>query len=349
MGAGPARSLRMPLGRTAASAGRAHGRCAARIGLMVALLAPSSFAEIDEPRKAAARELAHQGTAALESGNHATAEELFRRAHELVPAPTLSLRRARALVQLGRLVEAAEVYRRTVQAPLGPEAPRVFGEAVRDAEAELAELEPTIPRLHIVLDAPASVASSAELRLDGQVIPAARRGIAMPVDPGPHQITASTPGGAHARRVVDLEVGSVRSVRLTLLAPPGSWTPSAAQPAGAAPPLGERGASQRTLAYVSFGAGAVGLGVGVTAGLLALQRHEAVEASCPGQVCVEGTAGADDLRSFRTLRTVSTIGYVVGALGAGGGLALLLSAPEPRSTALVPYLGVSAAGVRGRF
>ena len=51
---------------------------------------------------------------------------------------------------------------------------------------------------------------------------------------------------------------------------------------------------------------------------------------------------------------MSTIGFVVGALGVGGGLALLFTAPsdaDASATAagVAPYIGLGQVGATGRF
>jgi hypothetical protein len=74
---------------------------------------------------------------------------------------------------------------------------------------------------------------------------------------------------------------------------------------------------------------------------------------------VDGSQGAKDLDAFRSLRTVSTIGYVVGGVGIAAGVTLLLTAPESKPAAeahaaldtprWTPYVGLGSAGVAGTF
>src|SRR5690348_4545609 len=88
---------------------------------------------VDDTTKNAARELGSRAAAAYDAGDYATAQDLFHRAYALVPAPSLSLREARALERLGKLVEAVEAYVRTVRTPLAPDAPEAFRESVQQA------------------------------------------------------------------------------------------------------------------------------------------------------------------------------------------------------------------------
>jgi hypothetical protein len=103
------------------------------------------------------------------------------------------------------------------------------------------------------------------------------------------------------------------------------------------------------LGYVGLGLGATGLGVGLVTGLMAVSRHDDVDQDCPSGRCESGSAGAAALADFRSLRTISTIGYVSGAVFVGAGASILLFAP--RSTHGGVSVGVSPTGasVSGRF
>ena len=71
---------------------------------------PRAFAQASEADRATARSLAREGHDALLKKDYALAEDRFRRADQLVHAPSLVVDHARALVGLGRLVEAHERY-----------------------------------------------------------------------------------------------------------------------------------------------------------------------------------------------------------------------------------------------
>ena len=104
-----------------------------------------------------------------------------------------------------------------------------------------------------------------------------------------------------------------------------------------------------TLAWVAFGVGGAGLTLGVIAGLVAGGKHSTLEGECNNTAGTCPTANANDLDSFHTWRTVSTVGYVVGALGVAGGAALWLTAPKARSSTAHVWLGLASAGIAGRF
>jgi hypothetical protein len=319
-------------------------------GVLV-LPARARAAEPDDATKNAARDLAQRAAEAYEAGDHAAAQDLFHRAYALVPAPTLALREARALEKLGRLVEAVEAYVRTTRTPIAPGAPEVFQQAVNEARDELARLRPRVPRLKVSVEGAAS--SDLEVAIDGKPLRRELIGVGTPIDPGTHSVTASTASGSGASTSVSVKEGEETAIVLRL--EPGKAPVRAPPRSEGAVGVPERavadtGSSQRTWAIVGFAAGGVGIGVGVVTGLMATSRHSKASDACAENRCASGSPAAEDVEAFRSLRTVSTIGYVVGAVGIAAGTTLLLTAPKERKTAWVsPYLGPAAAGVTGSF
>lgn len=332
-------------------------------GVAVALLCITTGAAAappDDATRDAARDLAHRAGDAFQKGDYKTAQDLYHRAYALVPAPTLSLREARALEKLGRLVEATEALVRTRRTPLDDSSPKAFRDAVAEADAELASLKPRVPKLAISVSGPGRDDADLVVKMDDRSVPAALIGVAAPVDPGKHHLVATT---AHSRADADVELkeGESRAAKLELVAqettaappaPPTSApvdTAPARQPAAAEHPAAPR--VSRSYAYVAFGVGAIGLGTGVITGLMAANRHSSAVQNCPDNRCVEGSAGADDVSAFRSLRTISTVGYVIGAVGVGAGVALfVLSRPqEAPHAAVAAYVGPGSASIAGRF
>src|SRR5262245_32434465 len=72
----------------------------------------------DDAARAIARELGAEGIEAYQANQFTTADEKLERAYRLFAAPTLGLWSARALVKLGRWVEAAKRYREATRIPL---------------------------------------------------------------------------------------------------------------------------------------------------------------------------------------------------------------------------------------
>lgn len=323
--------------------------------LALATTGPLAAQPADDTRVNAARDLATQGQAAADAGKLPEAEDLLRRAYALYAAPTIAVRHARVLARLGRLVEAEEAYRRTVRAPLEASAPEPFRAAVEVARTELAELGPRIPRLRVVPRHAGKPARDAEVTVDGERLAPALVGVAYKVNPGEHVVATQLAQkrvtlAERQELVVEIEAPAAAAPQGSGGAPGGA-EPAAERAPGAPPPREAapeaRGSS--TLAWVSLGVGAAGLGAGLVTGLLATRRYSAAEEACPDHRCVEGSAGADDLEAFRSLRTGSTIGYVVGLIGAGAGVTLLLTAPSATTPETHAYVGLGHAGVGGSF
>lgn len=321
---------------------------------------------VDDTTRSTARDLAGQAKAAYASGDYDRARDLFHRAYTLIPAPTISLNEARALVKLHRLVEASEAYMRGVRTSLEPGSPEQFRKAARDSEVELVQLRPKIPKLTVVPSGPGAADPDLVVMLDGTAMNRVVIGVETPVDPGKHRVTARAPGGDEASEEFTLDEKQKRRLELVVPAgrglPPDDGAPavmSAPAPPASPPPPASSGASvsstQRILGFTALGVGAAGVVTGLITGLMAASKYSQAESGCPGRACVEGSPGDDALKSFRSLRTVSTVGYVVGGVGLAGGITLLLTLPAKpavRASGVHPWaawVGAGQAGVNGVF
>jgi hypothetical protein len=62
------------------------------------------------------------------------------------------------------------------------------------------------------------------------------------------------------------------------------------------------------------------------------------------------TSAQADLDSFHSMRTLSTVGYVVGFVGLAGGVVLWLTAPKSaRDSTAHAWVGPTASGIAGSF
>ena len=312
--------------------------------------------EVDDATRSAARDLAQQGKAAFARGDFDKARDLFHRAYTLVPAPTLAVYEGRALVQLKRLVEGEEAFVRALRTPIDKESPDQFRDAVEAADSELVALRPRVPRVTIVAKGPGAEHPGLRVTVDGFAVKRALVGVEMPINPGQHRLTASAPGGAEAEKVFTLEERDREKVEVEVPAgvdetPVAPATPVVASTAETAPSdKRPPGSTQRMIGLVVAGVGVAGLGTGIVTGLISTSKHSEAEDKCPHGECVPGSEGADAVDSFRSMRAVSTIGYLVGAMGLAGGAALYFTAPRPAQAAFVrPYVGVTGAGVMGAF
>jgi hypothetical protein len=203
-------------------------------GLGLLLRAAPVLAQVSDSQRAAARDLFKEGDTLQRSGKFVEALDRFQRAQAVYEAPTNLLRIAECDAALGRLVESAEAFRAVLRAPLPPGSPPAFQAAIDQARAELAQVEPRVPRLTVDVEQPAR-AAGLRLQIDGQSVASALVGAAMPLDPGPHKIALSAPGYAPAEQQVVLKEQEARTISFSLKPDPSAGT-SAAPPAPAAGP-----------------------------------------------------------------------------------------------------------------
>lgn len=133
-----------------------------------------------------AREQFRAGVAAARAERWQEALEAFQRSYELNPRPLTLLNLAGAYAQTGHLVEAVEAYRTFLLERRG-----VSGQMRADAEAQLASLEPRIPRVRITV---LGIAEGDVVRLDAYELSAAALEQPLPVDPGDHTVSLERAG-----------------------------------------------------------------------------------------------------------------------------------------------------------
>ncbi len=174
-------------------------------------------------------------------------------------------------------------------------------------------------------------------------------GTAVELDPGEHTFTFEAPGLKKIEKRLVLVEGVKQRREVVIMA-----RAEQAQIAGtSSPPTGEapaESAGPPTLAWVAFGVGGAGLLFGVTAGLVAGSKHSSLSNLCDNTAGTCPPVYANDLDSFHTWRTVSTVGYLVGGLGVAAGAVLWLTAPKAASTMTARvWVGPASAGIAGRF
>jgi hypothetical protein len=295
--------------------------------LATLLLAPAAGAEPSAADRATARSLAREGFEALKVEDFETAEDRFRRADELIHAPTLVVDHARALIGLGRLVEAHERYSLVIREGVEESSPAPWKRALEDAKRELEVIQGRLAWLTVKVSGP----DAPEVTLDEKPLPAAALGVRRAVDPGTRIVAAGAEGYTSKEESITLEEGEQLSLSLEL-EPDGSLTESL--PPSSKPNRPEDAGTlgqSRTLTYVAFGIGAVGIITGTVTGILALGRRAELKRECESNGrCAPYLAG--HIANYNTLGTVSGIGFGVGLAGAAAGVTLLLT-EEPSSGA----------------
>lgn len=293
------------------------------------------------------RSLGAQGMQALEAHDYAAAERTCGGAYALVKAPTTATCWARALEELGHLVEARDVFEQTLHLPATPDEPAVFISARELARAEADGLAKRIPAVTLAISGPPET-TPLQVILDGVSVKSETARLPRKVNPGRHALTVSAPGFEPVTLEVTIAEREERRVEVMLRPSSGGSLPvlQGAPSVTSVRPL-------PMLAIAAGGIGLAGLVVGVGAGVTGSSKHSVLSGECNTASGTCPSSAANDLDAFHAWRAVSTIGYVVGAAGVAAGAVLFLTVPSPRAlgpagtTAL--YVGPASCGLTGAF
>ncbi len=306
-----------------------------RAVVIAALLAGATLSPVSsaQPRDAAAAEaLFRQGREASDEGDHRTACAKFRESHRLDPALGTLFNIADCEERLGNVATAWTTFREVAQRLPPADDRRPL------AEQRASLLEDRLPRLSVHFEGPSPPGT--KITRNGVPLGSASMDAHLPVDPGVQRVIVDSPGRARAIFEIQASEGSRQTLTVRVGAPnrgAAALGSDASTPGEPAPKSGSP-----TLGWLVGGVGVVGLAVGSIAGVAVLSKKSTVDANCDARkVC--NREGADAADEGRTLSTVSTAGFVVGALGIGlGGYLLLSTSKDGSETALAP-----AAGTRG--
>lgn len=278
----------------------------------------SSVAQAGTPTaadRATARQLMLEGRTLRHGKDLEGALEKFRAADALMNVPTTGLELARTQAELGMLVEALDTCARVIRHPATPGEPGPFREAREEAKNLRKELRQRIPFLRFVFTE--GDIDRVELRVDGVAIPKEALRTPRLVNPGRHEVVLTA--GAHRQVVpVMVEEGETREVALDL--------PKSSPLEEPLPPPSD-GPNPWVLG--GFTTAAVGGAVGTVTGLIAWSERNKLE--CRDSACV----GDDKDRLDRAYQyaNVSTVGFIVGGIGAAIGVGALLTSGSDKRDA----------------
>jgi hypothetical protein len=298
---------------------------------------------------------------AYKEGSYIEAETKLQEAFEMLQVPSLGLWYARALIKNGKLLEALDVYTTATTLSASGKKSAVHEQAKRDAAAELAELQPRIPRLTLTTQGPLE---GVEVVLDSKTVPHDTLGSARPLNPGVHHAEARL-GERHVERSITIAEGAQLSLELDLSSlrvveppavappPPEPIKPQVGSPVTQAPAPTSSKASvfnQRNLGWAVLGLGGVATLVGATTGIVVHSKKSQLDESgaCDGTEC---SSSQRDLRvSYNRFRLVSGTSFIVGAVGIAAGASLLLWAPKTKSEPRAGiWMGIGTVSVEGAF
>ena len=311
---------------------------ASRAALVVALLCSVARAQAPAktPDQLAADEAFKKGRELIKQGNFIDACDEFNKSQHLDPANGTLFNIAQCSEQIGRLATAASAYRELIKKDTN-------AERLETSRKALAELEPRIPKIIAKIDNPPK---NIVITLDSKSGSAS----ILPNEPveanfGEYTLVARARGYTEMISKFRIgEEGSTKTVEVTLL-PGGSNSDIIKKPGERStdrPPRNIRKLAGMGLTVV----GAATLGTGVVFGVQARSKWNDAKAACGGATCDTmeklGNANAlgDQARSKATLSTIFVAG---GAVVAGAGIALWVTAPK--SMQVTPTASESGAGV----
>ncbi len=308
---------------------------------------------------AAARTLAADGAKLFNSGDYAGAIDRFTRAESLYHAPPHVLYLARANAKLGKLVVAREHYLKLSKETLAANAPKAFVDAQKSANEELKAIEPKIGSLEIVLKG-VPAGAKVDVSVDGTPVSAALVGVHRPIDPGTHKVEVKGDKLAGEASVTVAE-GGKESIEVEVKAVAGAEPVKPdvpPPPPPPAPPPESSGGTTKILGYTALGIGVVGVAAGTIFLLSSSSKRSDANALCPNDQCPESKRSeVEKLDSdASTARTLSFVGFGVGVVGIGAGVALLVmsggkSEPAKTATGLTvrPWATWNGVGLSGSF
>lgn len=271
-----------------------------------------------------------EGTKLLQEGKTAEACDAIARAVDLAGSKAIGgmLVLADCRERQGRPATAWSIYKKAFAMAQREGDPRAA-----DADAHIARLEPTLPRLIVRVEPVLSQRPELTITLRGAPLPAEAWGLPTPLDPGPATVSAALPGApGHdwsltidaAARTHELLVTPWDCASTPGCAPPEplAKAPPAPAPPESRGPLGPLGVAGIVVGGAGLATLAASLGVALDA---AARYDEALED--PANACTAGRCNAlgvqavDDARSQGDIATGLT---VAGAVLAGAGLTLTL-------------------------
>jgi hypothetical protein len=335
----------------------------------------------DDAARTKARTLGYAGVEAYGAGDYSEASAKLEESFQLLPAPSLGLWSARALVGLGRWVAAEQRYRAVAGLTIAAGDSPVQQQAKDDAQRERTELLRRIPSLKLRVSgaSPDEVAVS----VDGSALSSAELATALLLDPGRHEIVGVR-GSERSQVVLSLGERAHEEIELRFSGTPPALAAQASEPsppaaadglpsalpspsrlpahlAADAPGDGTRHAL-RVGAWVGVGVGAAGLATSLSSYALAERQYASFERR---SWCASGNCSQAEVDTYNDLRDIHRLSLVAGGIAAVAGATLLVltwdepaepreagrrdAAQRPAKQALRLELGPAGAALTGSF
>ena len=216
----------------------------------------------------------------------------------------------------------------------------------KNAAARAAALEPRLSYVTIAFASGPEAAFVEEVRIDGRALGRGAWSTAIPLDPGPHTVAFGAPGRVAVSKAVDVAGPGTQTVEAPTLEPsprrprrrPSRRRPRAIR-SPRRPPSRRRAAVLRAVGCTLGGVGLAAVVTGAVFGVRAFVKGS--EGACEGAIC-ENQDAVDARESARTSATVANLAIGIGAVVAGAGVVLVLTAPRSHTAAQVGAVRLSA-------
>jgi hypothetical protein len=343
------------------------------------LFAVAHSAHAQEPStsdRESARTLMQEGDARRDHKDYKGALESYRAADAIMHVTSTGLAVGRMQIELGELVEARDKLSEVARIAAKPNESPVLAEARGTAQALGEEVEARVPGLRVSLrGVPEGVTPT--LNVDGANIPSSGQLGYHRLNPGRHVVLAHA-GSVDRREEIVLKERERRDLALDLSPPSAPAIPSSnvappiqeATPPTSPPKDANQAASStgpwKTLAWVGFGIGGVGIVAGTVTGLMSIAHTNSAkdvpvnEGGCnPQGQCGQPTWS--DIDAAKTTGTISTVAFIVGGAGVVLGIVSVIMngkanaergaalSKAPYRMRLEPWISPGAGGVRGVF
>ncbi len=308
----------------------------------------------DKEELSKARARFQQATELEQAGNWAAALQQFREVGQVRMTPQVRYHIALCEERLGKLVAALGGFELALS-----EAESLGPDFRNEVEGKTNALRERIPKLVIERG---EGAEAATIELDGIALGASSIGIEVPLDPGPHQITARASGYDVYNETVEVPEKEIKRVSVALNKLAETTNTSGTGDGGQSAPTGPVQHPSRIVPY------AIGIGGGVllvTSGIFFLMRQSQINTLntlCGGSNCPamspedrsKFNSAQGKLNTYDALMKITVIGGVA-AVGVAVGLIILEPKPQkPKSLSLfinpaAPDANVGGLSLAGAF
>jgi len=268
-----------------------------------------------------ARSQFQRGIELEQASNWSEALQQFREVGAVRMTPQVRFHIAYCEEGLGRLVTALGGY----ELAQG-EADQVGADFKGEVETAVTSLRARIPKLLIERGAGADAAA---VQLDGVDLGASSVGVEVPLDPGPHAVTANAPGFLAFNATVELKEREVTRVTLEL-APEPTPSPDEQKPQQIVVVKQDPG-PDRTIPYVVGGVGVASLvGAGVFFALRQATASE-LDRACPDHKNCPDT-NEPTYNRLKTYNALTIVTAGVGVACVGTAVVLILTEKKPKKS-----------------